>query len=107
MLKAAHDVEARAKVAIQTGAKTGRMYGRHQASAPGEAPATDTGHLVNSIHVDAGPGELAAEVVVGAEYGAYLEFGTTDMAPRPFLGPAVEAARPGFVAAVETELNRG
>ena len=31
--------------------KHGRLYDDHQASAPGEAPAIDTGALANSIYV--------------------------------------------------------
>jgi hypothetical protein len=42
---------------IQSGSKTGRTYKRynptrtHRASAPGEAPASDTGNLVSNIMV--------------------------------------------------------
>ena len=32
----------------------------------------------------------------GVEYGAWLELGTTRIAPRPFMTPATEAARPTF-----------
>lgn len=128
-------VEAHAKIAIQTGPKTGRVYEQgetevsfttktgnavsftarkgqasklHQASAPGEAPATDTGNLVNSVQTRR-TGDLAAEVSASAEYGAALEFGTEDghIAPRPFLGPALDTARPGFEAAVAAVIRRG
>lgn len=104
----AHEVEARANAAVQEGPKTGQVYGAHQASAPGEAPATDTGNLANSIQAQM-TGPLAAEVSVGAEYAAALEFGTADgkIAPRPFLEPALDAARPGFEAAVKSVLQRG
>ena len=54
--KAAKNIETRAKIKIQSPPKTGRIYRHgnveHQASAPGEAPATDTGNLVNSIASD-------------------------------------------------------
>lgn len=106
--KTAGDIEAAAKQSIQAGDKTGKVYHLtnpkriHQASAPGQAPATDLGTLVNSIQtVDTQRGDGEAEVVVGAEYGLYLEMGTKDIAPRPFLGPAVEAARPKFVYAIK------
>lgn len=71
----------------------------HHASAPGEAPATDTGNLVNSIHVrKAGP--FAYEVYSNSEYAAALEFGAPakHIAARPFLKPAIEAERPAFLA---------
>lgn len=99
-----------AKRAVARGPKTGRVYstrfrrnratGRifpteqrvpHQASAPGEAPATDTGKLVGSIVSGAeGPrGYVEARSV----YALYLEYGTRHMAARPFLVPAFEANR--------------
>lgn len=62
-------------------------------SSPGHPPAVVTGELKNSIRVV----RMSANhyrVVVMAEHGLYLEFGTSRMAPRPFLSPAVEAVRP-------------
>jgi hypothetical protein len=101
--QSAAEVEARAKIAIQIGPKSGRVYKRgrriHQASAPGEAPATDTGNLVNSIQ--ARPrGQFTAEVAAGAEYAEKLELGGARVAPRPFLSPALEAERERFAARV-------
>jgi len=73
--------------AIQRGPKTGRVYQKynprrtHQASAPGQPPATDTGRLVGSIYMDIDP----ARATVGSRlvYAQYLEFGTRKMQPRP------------------------
>lgn len=82
-----------AVVSIQTGRKSGRLYRRgknrwHRASAPGEAPATDTGLLASSgYQKQVGP--LLREVGFTADYAPYLEFGTGRIAPRPFLRPAV------------------
>ena len=85
---------------IQRGPKTGRTYKRrgvtHTASAPGQAPATDTGRLasVGVLFEQVGP----VSVTVGSPlvYAAYLEYGTTRMAPRPVWRPAVEAMTPKF-----------
>ncbi len=77
-------------------AKSGRLYGSHQASAPGEMPAVDLSNLVGSIAVDAEPGRLWAEVSAGTEYAAHLEYGTVQMAARPFMVPATEAEGPNF-----------
>lgn len=44
---------------------------------------------------------LEAEVGPTSEYGGYLEFGTSKMAPRPHLVPALEAELPAFVRAVQ------
>jgi len=108
--KAAHDLEAQAKANIQTGPKTGRVYKRgkkkHQASAPGESPATDTGFLANNIRVQAN-GSLTAYVVATQEYAAALEFGTAKMAARPFMAPAADKVAPVFEAAVAVVLEDG
>jgi HK97 gp10 family phage protein len=99
------DIVADAKQSIQDGNKTGAMYGEHQASAPGEAPATDVGSLVNSIWmVDEEVGDAAVQVVVGSEYGEALELGSVHMEPRPFLHPAADRAKPGFEQAMKEVL---
>ena len=99
VLKTALDVEAAAKTAIQTSPATGRVYGKHQASAPGEAPATDTGNLAGSISV-VPISPMTAEVQVTAEYAEVLELGGVHVEARPFLAPAVETVRPGFDQAI-------
>ena len=73
--------------------KHGRMYdvggvAEHQASAPGEAPAIDTGYLANSMTAELLNSETAI-VYTNAEYAEELEFGGSHLAPRPFLQPAV------------------
>ena len=63
--------------------KSGLVYAGHQASAPGEAPAIDTGHLINTLYAKRiKRGEWEAGTT--AEYGPHLEFGTTQMEARPF-----------------------
>jgi len=97
------------KDAIQRGDKTGRVYQRgnitHRASAPGEAPATDTGTLVSSIYYEPQSGLLS---MIGSRlaYAYYLEFGTMRIAPRPSWMPAVEANRDKFNRLVEEGLRR-
>lgn len=81
-------VEQKAVDLITSPPKTGRIYKRrgveHQASAPGEAPASDTGRLVNSRTIDLFPEDLRARLTFRTDYAAALEFGTEKMAPRPF-----------------------
>lgn len=104
--KAAHDVKARAKVSILAGGKSGRIYKRgkveHQASAPGEAPANDLGNLAAGIKVGSGDGPLWRVVQSTAVQSLALEFGSLDgkIAPRPFMGPALEAIRQPFKRAI-------
>lgn len=81
---------------IQGGPKSGQVYQRrsvtHQASAAGEAPATDTGALVSSYKFQR---EIGLAVTVGSDlvYSAALEFGI-GMDARPHLTPEVEAQVP-------------
>jgi HK97 gp10 family phage protein len=99
VLETAFEVETEAKLLIQNPPKSGRIYTRgdkvHQASAPGQAPATDTGNLVNSIETSR-KSDYEAIVAVNAEYAAGLEYGTAHILPRPFLRPAVEKQRGPF-----------
>lgn len=46
------------------------------------------------------PDPTSAYVAVGASYGAYVEFGTTRQAAKPYFYPAVTAVKPGFDAAI-------
>lgn len=60
----------------------------------------DTGNLKNSLHVEP-PKQLGQRRISdGTEYGIYVELGTTRMAARPFLLPAVLAAVQGLAAAI-------
>jgi hypothetical protein len=85
------------------GQRTGRLYGSHRASAPGEAPATDTGGLEEATQ--SRPVSGGMEVYVGdeASYAArFLEWGSPGgkIAPRPWFWPTVEEHRADFTEAV-------
>jgi HK97 gp10 family phage protein len=87
-----------AKIGIQRGPKSGRTYQRgnitHQASAPGQYPATDTGRLASSVMIDLPvPGGLTGRVGTNVQYGPMLEFGTSRMAARPWLLPSFTQAK--------------
>ena len=102
----AQNIRTHAIKSIQRGTKSGIVYEKtspkrtHKASAPGEAPATDTGLLANSIQADIEGRQ--ATVFTNTEYAPWLEFGTQDMEPRPFMFPAMEKERPKW----EARLNR-
>jgi hypothetical protein len=81
------------------GPKSGRRYGAHQASAPGEAPAIDLSNYVNSIHVEMMNPDMAA-VFSNTNYGPMLEFGTRRMAARPHWTPESEKIRQEFIEAM-------
>lgn len=77
----------------------------HVASAPGDAPNTDTGALVRSIKAVnlSGP---AAKVGTPQDYGWFLEFGTRQMAPRPWLIPAAQKNRRFLVDKLREAIER-
>ncbi|MDO8614622.1 MAG: hypothetical protein Q7T33_02660 [Dehalococcoidia bacterium] len=90
--------------------KTGRIYRRrgveHQASAPGEPPASDTGTLVSRIRTDYSRlGELVGVVRASTAYAAALEYGTPRMEPRPFMRPALANRRKQIIAGLEAEVR--
>tara|TARA_R110000868_G_scaffold179574_1_gene419705 strand:+ start:20385 stop:20843 length:459 start_codon:yes stop_codon:yes gene_type:complete len=96
--------------AIQGPPKTGREYPRgrdkvHRASAPGQAPATDTGTLVSSIYnEDRGPNAKA----IGSRlpYAFHLEFGTFKMDARPSWIPAIERTIPKMLKRVQLAIAK-
>lgn len=101
----ARDLERRA-IEVETAAKrllsqhgSGRVYRRrnrvHQASAPGQPPAPDTGLLRASVtHQDGSDAAgLYQDIGSALAYALYLELGTRHIAPRPWLRPALEAGR--------------
>lgn len=94
--------------------KTGRIYERdnprriHQASAPGEAPATDLGFLIASSEArypaDPNPNLIRGVANWAADYAADLELGTMKIAPRPYARPALDTVSPEFLAAMRAEV---
>lgn len=85
---------------IQNPPKTGKIYIRrgikHQASAPGEAPATDTTALASSATTSYNKEALSGRANWSVKYAMALELGTFKMAPRPFARPALDLVGAGF-----------
>jgi phage gpG-like protein len=92
--------------------KSGRRYKRgkigrdHIASAPYEAPAVDTGRLINSSMYEKKINDLHFLVGSNVNYSAFLEFGTRKMAPRPSWTLEVFAHREILGRLVEAALRR-
>jgi HK97 gp10 family phage protein len=64
----------------------------------------DTGHLRGTIGPpqfsgDGRHGGMEAAISATARYAIYVEFGTRYMAPRAYMGPALDRVSPQFVAA--------
>ncbi len=96
--------------AVQKGPKSGRVYVRgnvkHQASAPGQAPATNTGNLAGGINWNVDASTLTADIFAGAPYAVPLELGTIKMRPRPFLGPALDETAERGLKIFKSALDR-
>jgi len=108
VLGTAAEIEAGVKLRIAGGKSTGRVYRRgsvtHTASAPGEAPASDTGALLNSIyHERTGP--LTAVTGSRLAYSGHLEFGTRNILPRPAWLPEVLEAQKEFPNDIKAALS--
>lgn len=93
--KAGHDATRKAQLVVRKSALD------LQTIAAERAPV-DTGFLKASIGVDMAGGSLSAVIGPSASYGRFVEEGTGRMAPQPYLGPALDAVTPGFVAAMES-----
>ena len=98
LTKAAHNVGPAAQAVVRKSAVDGVRVAKNLAPV-------DTGNLKNSIsHSDlrgvGQSGTLAAEFGPTADYGVYVEHGTSRMAPQPFMGPAADAITPAFEQAM-------
>lgn len=90
-------VRAEAQASIREGAVSGS---EHVPSLPGEPPNADTHNLDLSIDVRMSPNRKSVRVIAMAEYAAALEFGTSRIAPRPFMRPALQKHRNRLVYGV-------
>ncbi|WP_368389778.1 HK97-gp10 family putative phage morphogenesis protein [Sphingobium sp. AS12] len=99
-------VEDRAKGSIMAGSASGHSGGKHQhvASKPGEAPNNDLGGLHGNIET-VQTGVLEVEISSNAEYSAALEFGTSKMEARPFMGPAARETKGEVVALINEAIR--
>lgn len=84
-------IELTAEKSITEGSISGRG---HVVSAPGSPPNADTRFLDSNIETTvAAQSPPTVHVTSHAPYSAALEFGTSKMAARPFMGPATNKHR--------------
>lgn len=83
-------VRADAQKSIRDGSVSGAG---HIPSRPGQPPNADTRRLDLSIDIEVSASRKSARVISRAPYSAYLEFGTSRMAERPFMRPALRRNR--------------
>lgn len=99
----AQQIQTEAQHLITEGSVSGKF---HVPSLPGEPPNNDTGVLKSNIEaIQTAP--LRAEVSSNAPYAAALEFGTSRMAARPYMGPAVRNKRKEITAKIVEAVNIG
>jgi HK97 gp10 family phage protein len=84
-------VEANARAAVK--AHADKIASDARARAP-----VQTGYLRSSIHSESVSTGKEAQIIVGAEYGRFVEYGTYKMAAQPFLNPALEADKAAYFA---------
>lgn len=101
--KGAGHIEGRLKASM-TEPKSGRLYGDHRASAPGESPAVDSGNLIGSI-VQIFPSTLEALIGTPVEYAVYLETGTSRMAQRPLWEKTIADELPTLEKMLDKEID--
>lgn len=77
-----------------------RRGGPHQASAPGEPPASDSGALRRAVGFQLlGLGQVGIGVTNEGAHWKFQEFGTRFIDPRPFIRPAIAFAQAGMISA--------
>lgn len=102
LYEAGEVVREDAKQSIRAGAVSGPG---HIPSLPGQPPNADTHELDLSLDTIINQSRLSVSVVSRAPYGAYLEFGTSRVAARPYLRPALQRNRNRIVLGQVRVLN--
>lgn len=106
LFKAGLVIQNEAQLSITRGSVTGK---RHVASRPGQAPNADTRVLDKNIETVA-VAPLRVTVSSNAPYAIPLELGSSKMAARPYMRPAVAKKRvevTRYIAAVVKNITEG
>jgi len=89
------------RAGARVGAKSAQVIRKTARDIEGDSKTlcpVDTGNLKNSISVDfEGDGRfgaMSAEIGPTADYGHYVEDGTSRMSPQPYMGPAFDRRAP-------------
>lgn len=98
-------------VADMQGGKSGRQYSHlpNQSSAPGESPAVQSGDLVRSLEqvLELDVTARATAVVSSDDNkAAMLEYGTSKMAPRPFMRPSIDENKQAIERMANQEITK-
>jgi HK97 gp10 family phage protein len=93
------DVEEQAKEVVKTATL------KTEADAKLLAPV-DTGYMRNSITSTFSSGGMVGTVSVGAEYGLFVEFGTSRQPAQPFIFPSFHSNVQEFLANLQRLIDR-
>lgn len=98
LTKAAEKVGPQAQVVVRKSIRDVQRIGQQKAPR-------DTGFLASSISTSdlrytGSTGVIEAEAGPTANYGGFVENGTSRMAPQPYMAPALSAVEPGFIEAI-------
>ena len=79
----------------------------HWSSQPGQPPAVDTGQLRASItyEIEQILFSITGRVGTNVKYARFLELGTKDMQPRPYLRAAIERNKAEIIKILTTKIK--
>ncbi len=111
IFKLTEGVKKEATDLVLTSGKTGRTYRRngveHQASAPGEPFASDTGTTLSQFRTETRDSGFTGAFVAGGENARRLELGTSKMDARPFARPALANQKKEIEQGLKDAVKRG
>lgn len=98
------EIEGEAERSIIAGSITGKG---HIPSMPGNPPNQNWGTLASNIETTIeSKSPPTVHVTSHAPYSAFLEFGTSKMAPRPFMSPATQKKKGEAIALVTRAVSK-
>lgn len=88
--------------------KSGRLYGDHRASAPGEPPASQSGRLVRSFkpEINKQGDKITLTISSSEPHFRWTEGGTARMKKRPLVEPAFKNSTPRIIATIALEMHK-
>lgn len=70
-------------------------------------PIVKTGRLMGSITHEVNPSEKEVYIGTNVEYAPYIEYGTSKMAPRPFLKETISENKEEYMEIIKETLENG
>lgn len=102
--KFADDIKAAARELDGAGVDVAARVARRAMKTAKSVAPVETGTLRDEIHLERQGERVSIEAT--NRYAAFQEYGTTSMAPNPFMKPAFQRHAPELVAEVERVRNK-